>query len=313
MIASAAVIALFLSDFLHPAALPAAPEVTTYTQDGNGELLVSVSSSGIFGSIARGASHIELARLNLSASCDTDIRIESIRVKHVGLGAVSDINSVYLADGFRRISRARSFDQNDRIADLRTPNLVIPKCGAVRVSVLADFSKDAEVASEHGVVIQDAGAVQSTAKSVTLTQGSATEKVTATPDRIGNVTVTFLPVNTRFRYGRIETVARIQFTADPNNDFLLKKIMLTNKGGARDMNLINLRLETRAGQVLTAPVQRMQGEHAIFEFDPTYILERGSTVVFLLTAQINASQSKKIDFTLEESSDLETTLYRPRR
>lgn len=313
MIASVALVALFLSDFVHPAALPQVPQITSFTQDGDGELLVSVSSAGVYGSIARGASHVQLASLNLSASCDEDIRIESIRVKHVGLGLVSDIDTVYLADGFRRISRGRPFDQNDQSADLRIPQLIIPKCEAVRLSVFADFSRDADVASEHGVSIFEASPIQSTAKSVNLIQGNASEKVTATPDKIGSVTVTFLPVNTRFRYGRTETVARLQLTADPNNDFLLKKIMLTNKGGARDMNLINLQLETRTGNILTAPVQRMKGEHAIFEFEPTFILKRGTTVVLLLTAQINASQSKKINFTLEESSDLETTLYRPRR
>lgn len=311
---TSALVAYFLSDFLTSSSKIDVPQImTTYEQQGEGKLLVSVHSTGVFGSVARGATRVELATLNLSASCDADIRIESIGVKHVGLGGVSDIDSVYLAAGYRRISRARSFDGQSQIADLRTPHFIIPKCGAVRVSVLVNISRDANVASEHGVTIEDANLFQTTAKSVTVTQGSETQTVTATPDKVGNVTVNFLPINTRFRYGRIETVARLQFTADTTNDFLLKKITLTNRGGARDMNLINLKLETRSGEIVTALVQHMRGEQATFTFDPTYVLERGNTVVFLVTATINASQSKKIDFALEEPADLETKLYRPRK
>lgn len=313
MIVSAATVALLLSDFLSPEVKPAAPEPRTeYADSGNGELLVTVDSGGVFGSIPQGASRVELARLNLSATCDHDVKIESIGVKHIGLGVSSDITSIYLADGFRRVSRARGFDTRSRIADLRVPSLVIPKCGAVRLSVLADFSRDAAAAGEHGVTVLSPADIRSTAKTVTLSTDEAAT-VTSTPDRAGNVTVTFLPVNQRLRYGRIETVARIQFTADRENDFLLKKITLKNEGNARDMDLINFRLETRSGEALSPVAQRMRGSFVALEFDPTYVLERGRTMVFLLKAEIRGSQSKKVNFTLEEPSDLETVLYRPRR
>jgi hypothetical protein len=314
MVSSVAIIALMLSDFMNPAAsLPLQQQTTTsYIESGTGELYASFLSSGSVGSIARGASRVPMAQLDLSASCDSDVRVETIALKHIGLGLASDVSSVYLMDGFRRVSRAQSFDQRSKTVELRIPHLVIPRCSAVRLSVLFDFSVDATVASEHGVSLENSTDVQSTANATTLVKGDDSEVVFTTPDKAGSVAVDFLPINKRFGYGRTETVARIRFTADASQDMLLKSMTLMNLGSARDMNLIDFSLETRSGEKLSFPAQRMDGRYIRLHFSPSYILGRGRTVVFLLKAKINASQSRTIDFTLVEKSDLEAAAYRQR-
>lgn len=314
MISSAVVIAYMLSDFYRTTVLPVQQETTTsYVESGVGDLHASFIPNGSVGSIARGASRVPMAELNLSASCESGIRIESVTLKHVGLGLTSDISSVYVVDGFRRVSRAQAFDRTSQSVTLRVPQLVIPRCSAVRLSVLYDFTADATVASEHGIKLEASTDIQSTAKTITLVQGDDGEVVFTTPDKAGSVRVDLLPIRSYFRYGRIETVARLQFTGDSSQDMLLKGITLTNRGSARDMNLINFSLEKNTGEKLSFPAQHMDGKLARITFSPSYILERGRTVVFLLKAQINASQSRKIDFELEEDSDVEASVYRQRR
>ena len=314
MIASAAVIAYMLTDFYRSPVLPVQQETTTsYIESGVGDLHASFIRSGSVGSIARGATRVPMAELDLSASCDSDVRIESVRLKHAGLGLTSDISSVYIVDGFRRVSRAQSFNQSSKTVDVRLPHFVIPRCGAVRLSVFFDFAIDATVASEHGVTLQASTDIKSTAKGTTLVQGDDGEVVFTTPDKAGNVSVDLLPINRYFRYGRTETVARIRFTADSSQDMLLKSITLTNLGSARDMNLINFSLEKNTGEQLSFPAQHLDGRRITIDFSPSYILERGRTVVLLLKAQINASNNRKIDFVLEEDSDVEASVYRQRR
>lgn len=311
---STIIVAAMLLDFMRP--LHTAPPVvsdTAYADSGSGDLQVSIQSAPLLGSTPRGARRIEMAVLNFSASCEADIRIEGATLKHTGLGNVSDISGVYLSEGFRRISRSRTFDRHSQKADLRLPSFTVKKCEAARVSVLMDIASDATVASEHGMTIEDAVSITSSAKSTTLLYADTTERVIASPKRAGSVTVNLLPISGPLRFGRIETVARIQLTADTKNDHLLRSITFTNLGDARDMNLINFVLETRQGDVLTPVTQRMRGLRATLTVDQTYVLMRGTTVVFLLKAQINGSQSKKVQFTIEEPSDVYSTPYRPSR
>ncbi len=289
------------------------PAEVTYSQTGVGDLLVSIESSPLLGTTPRGAQRVEMAVINVSASCDADVILESIRLQHIGLGDVSDIARVYVYTGFRRASRARTFDRHSRTADVRVTSLTIPKCEAVQLKVLYDISPTASVASEHGVTIDSATSITSSAKTTTLQQFDSTKRIITSPKDAGSITANFLPIKGPLRYGRIETVARLQLTADSKNDHLLSSIVFTNLGDARDMNLIDFTLETRSGEVLSPKAFRMRGLRVTLDFDPTYILERSRTVVFLLKAKINASQSKKIHFVIQEPSDLLSTLYRPSR
>lgn len=312
-LASAMLVGYMLMDFyqIHPAAEPVAP-TTFINESGKGELLVSLASAPLEGSVAKGASRVPLAVLNVSASCEADVKIDSIKFKHTGLGSTSDIDAVYLIDGFRRVSRAKAFDSRSGTAEVRIPALTIPKCGASRIDVMVDISPDADTAAEHGITIEQSSDIHATANTISLEYGDPTESVVTSPVEEGSVTVNFLPIDKRFRYGREETVARLQITSDNENAHLLKSITLTNKGNARDMNFIRFTLQKRDGTVLTPYAHRMDGRVVHLTFDPSFILEKGQTIVLLLKAQSNASISKQVDFVLEEESDLETKVYRPR-
>lgn len=312
LLASSFIVAALTSDFLETRVeKPSFDPQTVYAESGTGELLVTFDSSGTFGSVPRGATRIAMGTLNFSASCGADIQIRSLKLRHIGLGSTSDISGVYLADGFRRVSRSSRFDPRSATVDLRVPSLKVPSCGAVRLFVLMDLSADADVASEHGVTFLSASDLDTSAKSVTFGGADASTSVRASPVVSGGVAVNFLPVPGRLRYGRTETVARIQLSADAQHDYLLKSITLTNDEDARDMDLTRLQLVTRSGTGVSLTAARMRGRVVTLDFSPTYILERSRTVVFLLRAEIHATRYRKVRFLLEEPSDLGVTIYRP--
>lgn len=286
---------------------------TASSESGKGDVQFSIVSSPLLGSVPRGATRVEMAVINISASCEADIVLEEIEITHIGLGDSSDIAALYLYNGQRRVSRARTFDAHARKAQLRPTSLVIKKCDAVRLQVLVDIASDAQSASEHGVTIAGVSALSSSAKTTTFLPVDSTERRITSPKDIGSITANFLPIKGPLRYGHTETVARLQLTADSSNDHLLRSIVFTNLGDARDMNLLNFTLETRMGSILGPPALRMRGLQVMLTFDPTYVLERGRTVVFLLKAQINASRSRKVNFTIQEPSDLYATPYRASR
>ncbi len=284
----------------------------TITTGGVGTLTVSSSEAPIIGSVPQGASRVHVMTLNLSASCDADIAISQIDVRHVGLGAVSDIIGLYLMSDTTRISRSVAFDHSGD-ASLRLRSFTLPKCGAARVKLLADFSRDANVASEHGVEITSSAGVVSTAKEVIVEHAASDMTFATSRTNGGELTVKFLSAASRLvRYGRTETVARLQLSADAKSGHILRSITLTNDASARDMDLINLSLQTTSGKILTVVAQRMKGKQVTLEFQPTYILNSSQTVVLLLKAQINGSITRKINFILEEESDLDASPYRSR-
>ncbi|HRH93782.1 MAG TPA: hypothetical protein PKV72_04610 [Candidatus Peribacteria bacterium] len=305
---------LVAAGIVFAAAVPsvlAADTTANITTGGAGELTIGVSDSQLTGSVPQGASRVHLLTLNLSASCDADVMVSQIDVHHIGIGAVSDIKALYLVDNNSRLSRSVAFDRSGN-ATLRLRSFMVKKCGAARLQLLGDFSRDAGVASEHGVELRQSAGVVSTAKQVIVEQDTSDMTFGTSPSNGGELTVKFLSVSPRVRYGRTETVARIQLSADAKSGHILRSITLTNDESARDMDLINLTLQTSAGKTLTPVAQRMKAKKVTLQFEPSFVINSSQTVVLLLKAQINGSVTRKINFMLEEESDLDASPYRSR-
>ncbi len=310
---SLGIVSLMLIDLMQPLVTSPLPSSRTrYSDSGSGILTVVTDTPDVIGSIPQGATRVPFLTVSMSASCDADIRVTSVDLRHEGLGNSQDIASVYAVEGFSRISRVARFDAKRSALTLRFRSLVLPKCGAVTFVVYADMKTDAAVAAEHSIVFSESSGILSTARQLTLSAGDLTKLVIAPQGSAGSLTVRMLPVHARVSYGRIETVARIQLTAGSRTAQLLKRITFTNEATARDMDLQWLSLEMLSGTVLTAPLPHMRGYKATLVFDPTFVLHAGQTVVLNLKAEVRGSQSKKIEFGIEEQSDIVSSPYRER-
>src|SRR3989344_6358374 len=300
-------LAFQIFDFIpRPVTAEKLPE-THFSEKGQGVLDIVARPAGMAGSVPRGATNIPMLRLDISPDCENDITLEGITLTHTGLGSVSDIEGVFLSTGQRRVTRVLGFDSGDKKARLRfSPPMKIPKCSAISMQAMINLSPDAKVASEHSVNLKSASDIQSTAKSIKISDRDPSERIIANPKQAGTITVNFLPLYGRLRYGRIETAARIKLSADNKSAHLLKKITLINQEDARDMNLTDMTLQTRSGTVLTRTAQRMHGKTVTLEFNPSYILRRNETLILLLKARVNGGPQRKVNFYLEEKNDLET-------
>ncbi len=312
-IASILLIARLTTDYMTVPQPPTEPvrAVETLQPGGNGTLTVSVFGSERVGSVPQGASRVPMLQADLSASCESDIVVSELAVRHVGLGDLRDISGVYVLEQGKRISRATTFD-SDGIARLRLRQLQVPKCEAVSLQIVGDLSRTASPAGEHGAELRMSYDVVSTAARTELTTGNQIT-ISTSPTTAGAISVKFLPVNPRLiRYGRVETVARLQLTADGSSDQLLRSITLTNNESARDFDLLNLTLQSSSQKVLSSAAARLNGKQVTLKFEPSYILKRGQTVVILLKAEIRGSITRKVQFMLEQESDLDASVYRSR-
>ncbi|MEQ1849060.1 MAG: hypothetical protein ABL890_00520 [Candidatus Peribacteraceae bacterium] len=310
---SSLLLAYSLSDFYAPKTTTTPPPsaVAWSAESGQGALSVLVTyPENEEESVALGQTRIPMLTLELGASCDAPVTVQEIDLKHFGQGRSKDLRSVYALSGYRRVSRGQSFDTDGNLS-LRLQRVTIPACDVLRLTIVADLSIAADPTGEHSIQLATAPSVQSTAlKTEYVSVASLSSMIKSSPFDPGAVTVRFLPHQVNMLYGTIQTIARIQVTADQNGSHVLRNLTLTNAGSARGHEFIDMRLEDRKGNVLTRLTQHMDGRRVSFDFDPTYILNRGDTVLLLLRGEIRTSYAKTVDFELEEESDFVTSSYR---
>lgn len=253
-------------------------------------------------SVPHGAQRVSLIQLKLKANCDEDAIIKEVIVKHGGLGASSDIERVYLAEGNRRMSSSQSFSSNTRTAILRPMALTVKKCQERTIEVRGDFSADAATGGEHRLIVS--ALRLGSGNLIQPNVGSATLTAKTVPQTTGAVTVEFLPLLDNVRFGAGKTVARFRLSADNEQDQLIGAMTLTNDGSARNSDLRNLKL-MNGQKVLSDTLDRLDGSVARFTLDQPLRIGKNATVLLIVKADVRASAKRTIRFIVEEPSDIE--------
>jgi len=259
------------------------------------------------GSIPLGAQRVEMLRLTLHAGCDGDVTVRAIDIHHMSLGAARDIARVYFMENGKRITRRYAFSDN-AVATVRLRSFVVKNCSKRDISVYADFTPDAAAGSEHAIMLTSKADVTGDAESVKLSTISAGASRSVTPSTVGTIAVSYLPLHNTVRYGKGQTVLRLQLSADGGSNHLISSIRLTNDGKARDGDLQNLSLYASNGERISAVESDMDDDSVIVTFDPPFTLQRNQTRMFLLKADVQASRRKTIHFRIEEPSDIESAV-----
>lgn len=270
-------------------------------------LSVRVEQPAATQSIPRGAQRVPMATVTLEAGCAGDVTVRGIRVTHTGLGSASDIERVYATEGNRRVSRAAALPRNPAKATLRLGSLVVPACKTRVLSVMADYSRDADPQSEHALGIASFADIDASTEDIGGSLSSPSAPVRVAPTSDGSVSVEYLPQLTSVLFGPRRTLLRMRLSAE-GEDVLIHSITLTNDGKARDGDLASLFLGTRDA-TLSNTVSSLDGDKATFTFDPPLLVEKGENRLLLLTGDVRASRKKTIDFQVDEEADIDA---RPR-
>lgn len=255
--------------------------------------------------IPQGAQRVPMATMTLKASCDADVTITKLNVRHEGLGKESDISGVYVADGKgKRITGITSFNGTPPKAVLRFRTLTIPKCTTAKLTILADIAATAQSGAEHRVSITASSDVESTAETVSIISSSRASTYRLAPATNGTITVKYPSLPKALTYGKNRVVSRIQLTANQYEDHLIDAITVTNKGKARNGHLVNLSLRTNTGEHVGSSAKQLDGDSVTFTFDPPLLLEKNETRLLNLHADIRAGKKLTIKFLIQEPSDI---------
>jgi hypothetical protein len=250
-------------------------------------------------SVPQGAQRVPMLQIDLRASCEEDILINDIALRHTGLGASSDIPRVYLTDGTRRLSTSVSFSGRNRSATLRPRGLIIKACNERTLTIAADFSADAAAGGEHRIILAGIGTDNGPTIVSTINGASSAR---ATPSTTGTITVEYLPLHSTVRYGNNRIISRIRLNADGEADQSVTSITLTNDGSARDEDLVNL--ELMDGQNVLAEIGELDGDTARFVLDEPLQIGRNASKLLTVRADLRASIKRTIRLIVEEPSDI---------
>lgn len=261
---------------------------------------VTVVPMGVQGSIPQGAQRVTVLTLRLQATCDADVPVTAVTVRHAGLGSVQDFLRVYVLDGYTRVSATATVPARDPLS-LRLRHIIVPACGTKTLTLSADFASDALSGGEHRfdlVRVDARGDVQVGSSS----SSAANLRVTPHANQ-SSVELGFRPVLTDVSYGAHRIVSRMLVTGKVRDQELLS-ITFTNDGSASNADLQNLFLETSSQDSLSNPVAQMDGRIVRITFSPPFLLRRNQAVMLQLRADVRASRTQTIQWTIEDPTDV---------
>lgn len=277
-------------------------------EQGEGALEISLNPNTPVGdTIPKGAVGINMVSVDLTASCEDDVVVETMTVIHEGFGDEADIDGVYFSIDGARVARKRTIDSEDQTADIRFSSpLVVPACETVTVDMMMDLLTAAATNGEHNFVIELASDIFSNAQSVSgnfPVRGNTFEVAAVTT---GTVSIEYRSVTPTTVDVGDEAVVLGKFEASINSveDQTLYTITMENEGSASDGDFTNLRVRRTDGTVLTNTVAQTVNDFVTFTFDPPFTVLEGDKVTFEAIGDVvdGAADTVKLEF--DETSDI---------
>ncbi len=275
-------------------------------------LVVRAKTVAAQGSVAIGAQRVPMLHLEMAAPCGTKTSLRSITVHHAGLGNPSDIAAVYAMQGNRRVTRSATVNAKSQEAILRFRDFSLKPCEKTSLTVMVNLSADAANGGQHSLSLEHAEDINAGTTPARLTTTPAFATASVAPVRQGTITVTYLNLPRRVEYGANRMVARLKLEADGEANHYIDAMTFTNNGKARDADLHNLYLDASRRQLGSSIIEKMDGALARFHFDMPLLLEKNSSLILELRADVRASRTKTIQFEIEEPSDIEARSVRGR-
>jgi len=109
---------------------------TNYTTTQAKELSIQAYSQS--GTLPLNGVRVPMLQLNLTAGNEV-VTVKDITLSRTGLSTSDDIGSVWIQNGYSRLTRSRQFNNDDQLTLDFTRDLIIPANGKVTLTVLANL------------------------------------------------------------------------------------------------------------------------------------------------------------------------------
>ena len=306
-------LALFLHHFTSVPAVVDTSDAKKMAND-RGNIVVEIISPDRSQSVARGAQRVPVLELFVQASCTADVVIQSIDIQRRGLGDKNDIQSLYVMQRNKKLSRPQSINRKDGKVQLRLRRHSVPACTSQTLTVHADFSSSASIFSEHQFILTGDNPISTLNNAdVTISPAITTPIHRLVSSTKGRIFVSYRPIGSRLRFGKNRIVSRVVLEADSNDNHEITALTLTNNGTATNADLQNIYLAAGRSEKITMKAAQLDGREVRLLLHEPIQLRKGQKKIFTVRADINASRTKTIQLVIKDPGDIESTTVSRRR
>lgn len=243
-------------------------------------------------SVPKGASGVTFMKFNVVGSGT----LSSLTFKRTGLGATSDLGSVYLYEGGKRLTTGKTL--NSTTHEVNFPNLNLS--GSRTLSLVADVSASAGSNTSHAFELVSAAGSPNPTGSL---KGNA---MTVANQAVGTITVDDGAAPSNPNVGQQGALlGEFTLAAGSTEDLEVRRWALTEGGSVANSNLTNFQLKY-ADQVVATAASVGDRDLVSLEFSSPFLIEKGQTKTFRLYGDIGgtARSSETIVFYMDSSADI---------
>jgi hypothetical protein len=280
---------------------------------GTGLTVALSASTPVSASVPQDGARVPMAKVNLTASNDGNVTVNSITVKRTGLSTYGQMSKVWAEKEGVLVASKKSVNSNDEAILTFSPALVITSGTTVTLDLIATLL---EATGNIGVGIQNASAISTNGAAVSGSfpiNGNLMSPINYKLVRLSltstDPTYSVKVGDEKAEIGKFE-IGFNTYDSATAKDVTLKSVMLKNNG-VEDLagTAMNFYLEYNGDKVSESAV--VNGRYVTFYFPAATgldLLKDDSSKIFYVKADIigkENSDTGSYDFTLNKSTDID--------
>ncbi len=273
-----------------------------------GALSVSLSSSTPASqSYATGAAFLNFTAVNFTAGSNP-VTVTTVKVNRMGLGADTNLNTMYLFDGALMLAESSSFQNGVATFTNSAGIFTVPANSTKTIWIKGNLASGSGTGLTYGFGIASAASVVSNASSVSGSfpaNGNLMTSATVSSPSLATLTVAAVAVGTSINAGTKDVLVGQWSLQSANSALSVKGVTLTMIGSASASGFQNLKLMAGGTQIGTTAASMPSNKVLFFDLSGTPLsIPTGQTLHLQLKADVVAEVNRTYQFSIQHDSDI---------
>src|SRR3989339_892720 len=273
-----------------------------------GNLTVSLSASTPSSkTLVAGQAIAHLTSFNLKNESSSEMKVTSIKLKRIGVSADTNLSSVYLYQGMKRLTDNSTVSSGFISFNDSTGIVTVPAYSTVTVDVKSNITS-ATSGQTVGVSIESSSDVKATNASIGGSfpvSGNLHSIATATLadfNMSSTVTPATTDVDSQSDYVMFQNSVSIT-----ERDVYLRSVRFRQIGSMSKSDLSNFRLYVEGVQVGSIVSSVDENNYLVFDLSSSPVLMKTGTRIIKLLGDVVDGSSRTFSFSIRQASDVEVT------
>ncbi len=269
---------------------------------GSGLTVALASDTPAAGIAVNSAASMPFTKINLTASSEANVTVDSLTVERTGLSNDNNFTSIVLVDAATDTIIGTSKTLGALHTCVFNDDIIVSAGTTKAIYLAANMDATLNAGETAALALKTVVTKASAAVNGTLPITGNMQAMNGTLS-IGTLTISAggsNPAAATKKVGEVDyTFASLQFGTITNEDIILDKITFNQEGTAADADVANLELVMN-GEIKATGT--LSGKKVTFDLNPNITIAKGTTKEFSLRGDIISGSSRTIDFDIKETA-----------